>query len=103
MMFNPDTATDHGSYYLPAFEAAAQSIKVAPVAAPIHSDVEIEVAITELGREPGGGLVVMPDAFMLVHRAPVISAAARNNIGRPSIRVRSLPKTAACFRTDPTW
>ena len=31
IMFNPDTATDHGSYYLPEFEAAAQSLKVAPI------------------------------------------------------------------------
>ena len=33
-----------------------------------------------LGREPGGGLVVMPDLFMYVHRAPIILAAARNNV-----------------------
>jgi putative ABC transport system substrate-binding protein len=79
-MFNPDTATDHGSYYLPAFEAAAQSIKVAPVAAPIHSDLEIETAINALGREPGGGLVVIPDITTSAHRAPIISAAARNNV-----------------------
>jgi hypothetical protein len=28
----------------------------------------------------GGGLVVMPDVFMLAHRAPIISAATRNNV-----------------------
>jgi putative ABC transport system substrate-binding protein len=33
-----------------------------------------------LGREPGGGVVVLPDFFMITHRAPVISAAARNNV-----------------------
>ena len=31
-------------------------------------------------REPGGGLVVIPDIFTTVHRAPIISAAARNNV-----------------------
>jgi putative ABC transport system substrate-binding protein len=46
----------------------------------VHSDVEIETAIIALGREPGGGIVVMPDAFMVSHRAPIISAAARNNV-----------------------
>ena len=51
-----------------------------PIIAPVHSDVEIETAIIALGREPGGGLVVMPDAFMTTHRAATISAAARNNI-----------------------
>jgi putative ABC transport system substrate-binding protein len=32
-MFNPDMAPGGGSYYLPAFEAAARSLKVAPIAA----------------------------------------------------------------------
>ena len=33
-----------------------------------------------LGRGPGGGLVVMLDTFMMAHRAPIILAAARNNV-----------------------
>ena len=33
-----------------------------------------------LGREAGGGLLVMPDVFTGAHRAPLISAAARNNV-----------------------
>jgi len=78
IMFNPDTAPV--SAYMPSFETAARSLKVEPIIAPVHSDVEIETAITALGREPGGGLVVMSDAFMLVHRVPIISAAARNNV-----------------------
>src|SRR6516165_4211112 len=48
--------------------------------APVHSDVEIEAAINALGREPGGGLVVMPDNFTGFHSAAIISAAARNNV-----------------------
>jgi putative tryptophan/tyrosine transport system substrate-binding protein len=79
-MFNPDMATGGGSYYLPAFEAAARSLKVAPIAAPVHSDAEIETVITSLGREPGGGLVLMPDSFNNVHRASIIAQAARNNV-----------------------
>jgi putative ABC transport system substrate-binding protein len=59
---------------------AARSLKVVPIIAPVHGDVEIETAIFALGREPGGGLVVMPDGFMSGHRAPIISAAARNNV-----------------------
>jgi putative tryptophan/tyrosine transport system substrate-binding protein len=51
-----------------------------PIIAPVHSDVEIETAIIALGREPGGGLVVMPDSFTVAHRAPIISVAARNNV-----------------------
>jgi putative ABC transport system substrate-binding protein len=52
-----------------------------PVIAPVHDDVEIETAITALGREPGAGLVVMPSGgFTVAHRAPIISAAARNKV-----------------------
>ena len=60
--------------------SSARSLKVAPIIAPVHSDAEIETAIIALGREPGGGLVVMPDAFTTAHRAPIILAAARNNV-----------------------
>jgi putative ABC transport system substrate-binding protein len=78
IMFNPDTAPV--SSYKPSFEAAARSLKVAPIIAPVHSDAEIETAVIALGREPGGGLVVMPEVFTLAHRARIISAAARNNV-----------------------
>jgi putative ABC transport system substrate-binding protein len=78
IMFNPDTAPV--STYFPSFEMAAQSLKVVPITAPVHSDVEIEAAIIALGREPGGGLVLMPEPFTVVHRAPIILAAARNNV-----------------------
>ena len=37
-------------------------------------------AIIALGREPGGGLVVMGHAFTGAHRAPIILTAARNNV-----------------------
>jgi putative ABC transport system substrate-binding protein len=77
IMFNPDTAP---VTYMPSFETAARSLKVVPILAPVHSDVEIETAIVGLGREPGGGLVVPPDVFTLAHRAPIILAAARNNV-----------------------
>jgi len=78
IIFNPDTAPV--STYMPSFETAARSLKVVPIIAPVHSDVEIETAIIALGREPGGGLVIMPDIFTVAHRATIISAAARNNV-----------------------
>src|SRR6516165_673589 len=77
-MFDPDFPVN--SAYMPSLETAARSLKVAPIMAPIHSDAEIETAITALGREPGGGLVVMVDVFTSAHRAPLILAAARNNV-----------------------
>jgi putative ABC transport system substrate-binding protein len=78
IMFNPDAALV--STYMPSFETAARSLNVMPIAAPVHRDIEIEASITAFGREPGGGLVVVPDIFTLAHRAPIILAAARNNV-----------------------
>ena len=54
IMFNPDTASV--STYMPSFEAAARSLKVVPITAPVNGDVDIETVIIALGREPGGGL-----------------------------------------------
>jgi putative ABC transport system substrate-binding protein len=78
IMFNPDTSP--ASLFVPSFETAARSLKVVPIIAPIHSDAEIETAIIAIGREPGGGLVVISEVFAVAHRAPIILSAARNNV-----------------------
>jgi len=84
MMFI-DTPT--ASVYLPSLETAARARKVVPIIAPVHGDAEIETTINDLGRQPGGGLVIIPDGFMGLHRAPIISAAARNNV--PAVYAQS--------------
>jgi putative ABC transport system substrate-binding protein len=86
-MFNPEI--NLVSSFMPSFETAARSLKVEPIMAPVHSDGEIETAIIALGREPGGGLVVISDAFTVGHRASIISAAARNNV--PAVYRDSAP------------
>jgi putative tryptophan/tyrosine transport system substrate-binding protein len=79
IMFDPDTVPV--STFMPSFETAARSLKIVPVIAPVRSDVEIETTITALGREPGGGLVVIPSGPRTgTHRTPIISAAARNHV-----------------------
>src|SRR5262245_55449289 len=78
IVFNPDNPST--SLYVPLIESAARSLKVVPIITSVHSEVEIETAIIALGREPGGGLVIMPDTTTFVHRASIILAAARNNV-----------------------
>jgi putative tryptophan/tyrosine transport system substrate-binding protein len=85
IIFNPDTS--NASTHMPSLETAARSLKVVPIVAPVHSDAEIETTIIAVGREPGGGLIVIPDIFVTAHRAPIISAAARNNV--PAVYYRS--------------
>jgi putative ABC transport system substrate-binding protein len=78
IMYNPDAAPV--SSFMPSLETAARSLKIQSLIALVHNEAEIEAAIITVGREPGGGLVVMPDIFTNVHRAAIISAAARNNV-----------------------
>lgn len=80
MMFNPDTAPIVNSMIIPVFETTAKSFNIAPIAAPVHSDTEIETLIISLGREPGGALFGGPDSFITNHRATIISLAARNRL-----------------------
>jgi putative tryptophan/tyrosine transport system substrate-binding protein len=78
IMFNPDTAPV--STFMSSLETTARSLMVVPITVPVHGDAEIETAVSALGRELGGGLVVMPDAFTLAHRVAIILAAAKNSV-----------------------
>ena len=79
IMFHPDFPS--ASVEMPSFEAAARSLRVMPIPAPVHSDAEIETAIIALGREPGGGLVVPADAFVIAHRADHIGDCPKQRAG----------------------
>ena len=48
--------------------------------APVHSDTEIEAVITALGRDEGDSLLGLPDNFVEIHRALIISLAAGRNV-----------------------
>jgi putative tryptophan/tyrosine transport system substrate-binding protein len=78
ILFNPDTAPGRGTYYFRDFEPAVRSANAEPIAARARSDAEIEAVVTSLGA--GGGLVVMPDYFMLNHIGPITLLATRNNV-----------------------
>ena len=58
-------------------EAAATNFAVSVVKAPVHKPAEIEAAVTMLAREPGGGLIVPPDGFLLGYRKLIIGLVAR--------------------------
>jgi putative tryptophan/tyrosine transport system substrate-binding protein len=74
-VFNPATAPYE--YFLNPFKAAAASLGVEAIAAPVRDASELESNVAALAREPNGGLIVMPDSFLFVHRAEMTSMAAR--------------------------
>jgi putative ABC transport system substrate-binding protein len=76
LMFNPPTAT-FVEGYLSSFKAAAASLGAEAVIAPVHDMPEVEFLVTTQAREPNSGLVVIPDAFTVGHRAEITALAAR--------------------------
>ena len=79
LMFNPDTAP-HYYVYLRSFEAEPRSVAIEVTAAPVRDTAEIEAAFAKLGREPGGGLIVAPDAFTIVHHPLFIRLAQQYRV-----------------------
>ncbi|MGA7403873.1 MAG: hypothetical protein WBW67_03640, partial [Pseudolabrys sp.] len=63
--------------YLNPFKAAAASLGLEPIAATVHDSAELDTVIAAQAREPNGGLIVIPDGFLNVHRADIIALAAR--------------------------
>jgi putative tryptophan/tyrosine transport system substrate-binding protein len=79
VMFNPETAPQ-AEYYMRPFEAAAPLFAVKPMTRPVRSEAAIVEAVSDLGRTPASGLIVLPDTFTVVHRKSLIAAAARSNV-----------------------
>jgi len=79
LMFNPDTSP-HYYVYLRSFAAVPRSIAVEVTAAPVRDTAEAEEAIAKLGREGGGGLIVPPDAFTIVHDQLLVRLAQQHRV-----------------------
>jgi putative tryptophan/tyrosine transport system substrate-binding protein len=79
VIFNPDTAP-HAPLFNRAIEAAALSFGITVTQAPVHDDAGIEEAIAIEAREPGGGLISLPEPFAVAHRDAIIAAATRHRL-----------------------
>jgi len=79
LMFNPDTSPYY-DVYLRSFAAVPRSIAAEVTAAPVREMAQIEATIVKLGREPGSGLIVPPDAFTLVHLPLLIRLAQQQRV-----------------------
>jgi putative ABC transport system substrate-binding protein len=79
VMFNPQTYPFY-DLFLPSFQNDARRFSVEVTRAAVVSDAEIENSIAGLAAKPGGGLLVPPDTYTLVHRATILKAAAQHRI-----------------------
>jgi putative ABC transport system substrate-binding protein len=74
LMFNPDTAPSFDAY-LRSFNASPQQTSVEVEAVHVRSIAEVELAVAQLGREPGSGLIAASDSFIVAVRGSILKAA----------------------------
>jgi putative ABC transport system substrate-binding protein len=79
VMFNPDTYPYY-NIHLRSFESEAKKLGLELTAAMVRTPSEIEQAVANLGREPGGALLATPDPFLIVNRSAVIRAAEQHRV-----------------------
>jgi len=79
VIYNPQTAPFAG-LYVRSVETAAPGLGVEVVATPVQNEAEIEAAMTAFARQPGGGVVSIPDSFTGQHRDLIIALAARSHL-----------------------
>jgi putative ABC transport system substrate-binding protein len=84
LLFNPATAPFYRTF-LSDIEAAHLSAPLDLVATPVGSIAEMEKAIADLGHSAGGGLVVGPDPFNIVHIQRIAELAAINRLSALSV------------------
>jgi putative tryptophan/tyrosine transport system substrate-binding protein len=78
-IFNPDMSAYYDQF-LPAFETDARQYSVKLIIARVGTEAEINAAVAKLAAAPGGGLIVLPDAYTLVHRNLIVQSTAQYRI-----------------------
>jgi ABC-type uncharacterized transport system substrate-binding protein len=78
-LYNPATAP-YAEYYLVHFKAAAPSLALEAIAAPVQNMSDLASVVAAQARTPNSGLVVMTDSFLVIHRAEITSLAARHRL-----------------------
>lgn len=82
MMFNPATANagTTGGVYFQSMKAAAQALEIELLMSPVNDPSDIDNAFAAMAERPGGGFIVMPNAFTAKHRERIVAQAERFRI-----------------------
>ena len=78
IMYSPNSPVQN--QYLKPIDAIGPSIATTLIKKPVRDASEIEAAIEAIGREPNGGLMVLPEPLFPVHRKFIIELAARHQL-----------------------
>jgi putative ABC transport system substrate-binding protein len=84
IIFNPETAP-YARMFLPSMEAAPRSAALTLTITPVSSEAEVELAIATMGRDQGGGLIVLPDSVLSGRREIIMASAAKQHFVRAGL------------------
>jgi ABC-type uncharacterized transport system substrate-binding protein len=79
VLFTSGTAPQN-KFFVPSLQAAASSLAIQVSVTPVHTKDAIEGVIAAQARNPGGGLIVMPDPFNRTNRDLIIALLARYGV-----------------------
>jgi ABC-type uncharacterized transport system substrate-binding protein len=79
ILFNPTTAP-YAESFARVIEAAAPTYRLVSSCMPVQSAAEIAAGIAAFGREPHGGLLLLPDSFLTVHRDQIAALAVQHRL-----------------------
>jgi putative tryptophan/tyrosine transport system substrate-binding protein len=79
MLFDAASAP-YAEYWLNPFKAAAASLAVEAISAPIRDESDLDPVVAAQAHEPNSGLIAMPDSFTIAHRLEIISLAAHYHL-----------------------
>jgi putative tryptophan/tyrosine transport system substrate-binding protein len=95
LIHNPATAPPG---FLRAMEVLPASSSVQLIRVPVHNAAEIDSAIADFVREPGGGLVVMPDTFNDARHEQIVALTAKYRL--PAVYTHRFDDGLICYGPD---
>jgi putative ABC transport system substrate-binding protein len=95
LIHNPATAPPG---FLRAMEALPASPSVQLIRVPVHDAAEIDPAVADFSREPGGGLVVMPDTFNDARHDQIVALTAKYRL--PAVYTLRFDDGLICYGPD---
>ena len=77
MLVNPGSWPDEGGLFLRPFEDAAKTLGITPIAGDVRDLQGVEAIMRDVAAQPGGGMVVTPDALFASHSGEIVASAER--------------------------
>jgi putative tryptophan/tyrosine transport system substrate-binding protein len=80
ILFKPDAAKSFSAIWLHQAEVAASTLSIDAIAVRVDSFAEMTDTLATVGREPGTGLIVLPDMFTVANYPSIAALTAQHHI-----------------------